>query len=541
VAVSKTTIIEAVGVAGSGGSRVEYPWEPKTWYLIRDDCPYLDVLIRGFPAQAKGDTKLEDLSETARDGAKWQRWNLETELARQRRLGEMSLALKVPKDCTLRCYVVPTSLLSYRDVIAMVEDIEAELGVDAAWDTITERPDRSWSRRSEGGRLATPTKLVGLVDDELRAAFAVRRDPFSELGPQSRRGLPLAENAVVSHWAMRRHGQLRESAASVATELKSLRSKGARRNPEGRQKRIAEETTRLVALERKITDLTGALARLSDDLELMTVVFPSPVFQRDYRLRQLLRAFAPRISEALSSVESSRSHFPPVFLNDLWELWGAIWLVKEFRRLGFEGTCSTDTANLLKSCSWHLKRDGIEVDLDYEPEPVFVDYDRLPAAHDRDMPALEWAARNQDNDVNRPFFGTELRCSPDYIIRITVSEAKSKTLMVGDACLASARHHGRGPDKSGAKPYTVENYRRTLGWATEKQIVRCHPMGGFVVFPSPATAWEGFQRLPGAGDCTLLCPSPQGDPEASRRLENLLCVLVPEIRQQEADSYGIAS
>lgn len=536
---SKTTIIEAVGVAGSDGSRVEYAWDPTTWYLIRDDYPYLDILIRGFPAQAKGDTKLENLSESARDGANWQRWNLETELARQRRLGEMSLSLKVPKDCTLRCYVVPTSLLSYRDVIAMVEDIEAELGVDAAWDTITERPDRSWSRRNEGGRLATPTQLVGLVDEELRAAFAVRRDPFSELGPQSRRGLPLAENAVVSHWALRRHGHLRESAGLVATEIKSFQSKGARRNPLGRQKKIAEEITRLVALERRIADLTGALARLSDELELMTVVFPSPVFQRDYRLRQLLRAFAPRISEALSSVESSRSHFPPVFLNDLWELWGAVWLVKEFRRLGFEGTRSTDTANLLKSCSWHLERDGIEVDIDYEAEPVFVDYDRLPAAHDRDMPALEWAARNQDNDVNRPFFGTELRCSPDYIIRIT--EAKSRTLMVGDACLASAGHHGRGPDKSGAKPYTVESYRRTLGWATEKQIVRCHPMGGFVVFPSPATAWEGFHRLPGAGDCTLLCPSPQGDQEASRRLENLLFVLVPEIRQRGADCYGIAS
>jgi hypothetical protein len=63
-------------------------------------------------------------------------------------------------------------------------------------------------------------------------------------------------------------------------------------------------------------------------------------------------------------------------------------------------------------------------------------------------------------------------------------------------------------------------------------------MGGFVVFPPPADAWVNFQRLPGAGDCTLLCPSPQGDLEASRRLESLLIVVASEIRKQEAGDCG---
>jgi hypothetical protein len=134
-------------------------------------------------------------------------------------------------------------------------------------------------------------------------------------GPQSRRGLPLAENAVVSHWAMRRGGQLRRSADAVARDLNSVRSQEAKNNPSGRQTKIADELKRLVSLERELADLRGSLARLVNDLELMTVVYPSPLLQRDYCLRQLLRAFAPRFSETLSAVESSRSHYPPVLLR----------------------------------------------------------------------------------------------------------------------------------------------------------------------------------------------------------------------------------
>lgn len=117
--------IEAVRVTGSDGIAVEYPWDPHARYLIRDDCPYLDIRTSRLRAQVK-DGKQLPLSS---DDAAWQRWDLETDLAWQRRLGEVNLPLKVPKHHTLRCYIIPTMLLSYPDVIAMVEDIEAELGV----------------------------------------------------------------------------------------------------------------------------------------------------------------------------------------------------------------------------------------------------------------------------------------------------------------------------------------------------------------------------------------------------------------------------
>jgi hypothetical protein len=114
-------------------------------------------------------------------------------------------------------------------VLVMLEDIDSELGIAAAWDMIAERPERSWSRRRDCGRTTTPLELVRLVAEELRYAHSVRHDPFRELGPQSRRGLPLSENAVVSHWAMRRHGQLGDVADLVATQLELLRCAPLRR------------------------------------------------------------------------------------------------------------------------------------------------------------------------------------------------------------------------------------------------------------------------------------------------------------------------
>lgn len=522
-------------VRGSDGVYVEYSWDSAIWYLVRDDCPHLDLLVRGNALRAKDGTKLDSLVDAAPDGTGWQRWNLEPELARQRRLGEMSLELKVPKNWMLRCYVVPTLLLGYHDVMAMVEDIETELGVPAAWDIVTERPERSWSRRGGFGQALTPTELVAFVEDELQAALSIRREPFRELGPRSRRDLPLTENAIVSHWTARRHRQLRDAADLVAAELSSFRARGARNNPEPRQVRIENEIDRLVSIERRIANITATLTRLGNVAEQTTSIYLSPLFQRDHRLRKLLRAFAPRVSEALSAVESSRSHYPPVFLNRLWELWGAVWLAKEFRKLGFTGSATADVVDITKSCSWRFQRDDIVLQLDFESYPVLVDYEQLPPAHERYLPALEWAAQHQDFDIDRPFLGSEPRCSPDYLLRITT--CNGRILMVGDACLASPKHHGKKENKSDAKPYTVERYRRTLGWVVEDEVVRCHPMGAFVVFPSPATAWKEFEHLPGAGDCTLLCPSPRSDPEASRRLIRLLAVVAPEFRRYDDDGF----
>lgn len=519
------TVIETVRVWGADGIAVEYPWKSDACYMLRDDHPYLDFRTRGYPAQARHGAKISKLPDPCEDGVQWQRWELSEELSRERRLGEISVTLKVPQDCSLRCYVIPAALVSYRDVMVMAEEIEAELGFAAVWDMVTDQTGRSWSRQSGGPRSSMPSEMTDLVEEEMRAAGAIRREPFAELGPPSRQDQPLGENALVSHWAARRSSQICDLVEALSGSLAFMTESSARNNPVGRQARIDKEVDRLRSALNDLDALKVRLATFIKEIELSTPIYPSPLMQRDHRLRILLRVFAPAASEAISETESALSHYPPLFLNRLWELWGIVWIASQLRDLGFAGPCTIEAVDSVKRCSWHLSRGGAVIELDFEAEPTLVDYGRLPPVHERDVPALEWAARHQELDVERPFLGTELKCSPDYLIRITTPTGKR--LLVGDACLASPMHHGKG-EPTGTKPYTVEKYRRTIGWADEESIVRCHALGGFVIYPPPAADWADFETVPGASDCALLCPSPQGDPEASRRLERLLGVVAPD-------------
>lgn len=522
-------MIEAVRVMDADGTWRRLPWNSGTRYLIRDDQPFLEVLVRGPPLRSKlgrqtDEAKLTVEDEHSEDGAIWQRWDLQSYLARHRRFGEFDIELLVPKSGELHCYVIPTALLDFRDVTVMIEDIESELDLPAAWDLVSERPERSWSRRTNRyGSISAPA-LIRQVEEEIVGARSIRRDPFFELGPRSRDGTPLAENAIISHWAARRCAQLRDCVTICLRELGVLRSRGDRGHPEKRKARINENTEDVKRITQRLEELTSVVARLgNDDAELATVVYPTPLFHRDVRLRLLQRAFAPLYSEAVSETEAARSTYPPVLLTRLWELWGAVWLVKEFRDMGFTGRCITSSQSSLMACSWRLQRDEIVVELDFEAEPTFVDYTRLPPPHERSLPALEWAALNQKIDPERPYVALEERCSPDYILRIT--DGEERFLIVADATLASAAHQ----KESDAKPKTVEKYRRTLGWSIDGEIVRCHPMGGFVVCPPPSDGWKPFETIIGSSDCTLLCPSPQNPSEARGRLKNLLKAISPRL------------
>lgn len=526
-------LIEAVRVLDADGVAVEHAWDPNTWYLVRDDQPYLDILTRGPKAQAVKsesehiDVKIKDLPDRTEAGAQWQRWDFEAEVARQRRLGEISLSLKVPRGCVLRCYIIPTQLLSFRDVVVMVEEIEEELGIEAAWDMLSGRRDRSWSRIAGGVRSNVPAELIKHVEEELEAARAIRRAPFEELASPSPGDTLLAENALISHWAMRRHAQVRDLAETISHVLTAQEARSRRGNPAARQFKIDNEAERLREIVVRLANLKSNLAHLVRNAELAAPISPSPLFQRDHRIRRLLRVFAPPTAQALSATQSEQSHYPPMFLNDLWELWGAVWLARQLRRLGFSGLPSVERVEAVDRCSWRLVKGVVKIELDFEAEPALVDYDRLPPVYVRTVSTMEWAARNQDLDEECPYFGLEARCSPDYLIRVTTPARKA--LMVGDACLASPKHHGKKPDKSDSKPHTVEKYRRTIGWSAEGEMIACHPLGGFALFPPPVEVWIDFEGLPAASDCTILCPRPGGDPDASYRLEQLLARVAPEL------------
>lgn len=524
--------IEAVRILDADGIAVEHPWDPDTWYLVRDDQPYLDILVTGPKAQPDRsesqhlDVKLKELPDPAHVGAQWQRWDFETEVARQRRLGELSLKLRVPSDCVLRCYIIPTKLLSFRAVTVMVEEIEEELGIEAAWDMLSGRRDRAWSCAAGGARSNVPAELIRLIEPELQAAQWIRRTPFEELASPSPRDASLAENAVISHWATRRYAQLRDVAETVSQVLDDQEARSCRPNPPRRQTKIDEEVARLRTLLGQLTNLKGNLARLINEAELTTPIYPSPLFQRDHRLRLLLRVFAPPSAQSLSESQSIQSHYPPMFLNDLWELWGAVWLARQLRRLGFSGLSSMERVETLHRCSWRLTKDAIKIELDFEAEPALADYAQVPPVYERTVSTMEWVAQHQSLDEDRPYFGLETRCSPDYLIRVTT--LSSKALLVGDACLASPQHHGTKQDRSDSKPHIVERYRRTIGWSDKGEMVGCHPFGGFALFPPPLDSWRDFEGLPAASDCTILCPQP-GALEADARLAQLLARVSPEL------------
>lgn len=518
-------------MTSSGGLATEYPWSPDACYLLGDDYPFLDVLVRGHRLKANTAVKLLERGEPAPDGAVWQRWDLEADLARGRRFAEVTLPLRVPKASTLRCYVIPTQLLDVSDVLAMLAEIESELGMAQAWDRQAKRSDRAWSRRERGVRTA-PELLVALVETELRAARDLRRRPFQELGLHARRGVPLSENALVSHWAARRQQHLQAATTSVDEQRRHATRRNSEHRAQARNDMARDEIVRLARVAQELLAARLALTPFITPLELGTGVSPGPSFQRDHRLRRLLRAFAPPEAECVSPVEAPRSQYPPVFLNHLWELWGAVWLARQLRTLGFEGGITVRGSPVPLSCSWDLRKRDVLLQLDYEPNPVLLDPSALPPAHERTMPALEWAAKRQLLDEERPFLGMEQRCSPDYILRVTTPS--QRLLVVGDGCLASPGHHGKR--KANPKPQTVEHYRRTLGWAVDGRVVRCHPMGGFVLFPPPEEAWAPFEKLENAPDCTLLCPSPRHVTGASRRLENLLHALAPEVSWQSEPS-----
>jgi len=522
------TIIKAVRVWDTDGTAIEHPWDPSKWYLIRDDQPFLEILTQGHPAAFKDRKKKLEL-KPCEDGTQWQRWDLSEELSRSRRLGEVSAALKVPKDCNLCCYVIPTALLSFRDVLTMVEDVETELGVSVAWDVSPDALDngRSWSHPSTKSISTLPAKMLDDVETEISAAASIRRNPFLELGPLSRSGTPLTENALVSQWAMRRSSQLRDLSDAFLADLEVEKSQGDMKNPDGRQTRIQLEIGRLEELLDRSVDLGARVSQYVDDLEIGTPIQLSPLFQRDYRLRNLLRAFAPNPSEAIGVSQSARSSYPPITLNHLWEMWGIVWIVKQLRGLGFLGKCSLDKINSVNRFSWHLERGLMKIKLDFEADPAFIDYEHMPPVHERAVPALEWAALNQKISHDRPFLGAEEKCSPDYLIRI-ITSTKS-VLLVGDAALATPLHHKKKIKQTETKPQIVERYRRTIGWVDGDQIVRCHPMGGFVVFPPPASEWSDLETISQARDCMLLCPGPLDDGEASTRLMALLESIVPEI------------
>lgn len=495
----------------------EWTFDETVWYVITDERPFLEFEVWGRPLVAvasREERRVDGLERVAdvNEGHFWQRWMLAEQLARDRRMGGFELPLKVPKGVVLRCYVVPSKLLDVTDFLSMIEDVQAELNRPVAWDPDRERRLRSWIREGVASRVSMRTLLLDDVREELVVAQSLRRSPVLE--PGRRRGVmdPSPENALVSHWGARRGENLTEAIAQLERELPEHRRRSREHAPEKRK----GSSEALTSMTRELDELRALRSRVLHHVavrELGAPIMFGPLAQRDHRFRRLLRAFAPPSSEVVSESESRWSRFPPVSLNGLFECWGAVWIIHQLRQLGFVGRADMAIGrDAVESCAWNLERDDIRVTLDYEPHPELLDFGSVPPIHEREQSANEWAAARQLSDAARTLFGSQARCSPDYVLRI--QGPRGHCLAVGDACLADPAHH---QDVQTSKPATVESYRRSIYWWVNDHLQACDPLGGFVLFPGPPSGWDALMRQVRHKDVWFVCPKPRGADEHARQ------------------------
>lgn len=523
-------IIDMVRYYNEDGDFIEKPWDPNASYEVRDDdaCLYFRTTVEiARPATSEKGTYqgfIEQIPDSTVIGKYWQKWDFKKDISAKRRHGEISLRLDCPRNYILRCYVIPVQLLNLRQVSEMLSEIENELGPEVAWDTLGSGRDRSWSKTLVGATSTIPAELIKNVKEEIQVARWIRRMPFEELASPSLEDSILAENAFVSHWATRRYAQVHDLVEVVVCALNCAEARRRRPNPQGRLSKVIQEADRLSKLMDDLNSLKNQLPHFVKEAELATPMYFSPLFQRDHRLRCLLRSYARVDRETASAEASQRSLYPLRFLNDLWELWGAVWLVQQLRRLGFEGMPTVEWVSSVTRCSWSLTKGEILIELDFEAHPALADYPSIPPVYDREGSFIDWLAANQELDIKRPYFGLEGTCSPDYLIRVTTPQQKQ--LIVGDASLASAAHHSSGSSKLNK----VEKYRKTIIWSADGVPIGCHFLGGFVIYPPPTSVWSELECPAGAPDCTILCPQPGGDCEANDRFTLMLTRVVPEIR-----------
>lgn len=523
----RSTEIRRIRTYTAGGGSTEQPFYSGVSYIINDQAPYFELEVTGPPVQPiPGHVRPyfggRIPEETWISGQPyWQRFEFGSELSRDRRMGGFEIPLRIPSDVVIRYYVVPSKLLGVMDIWCMIERVETEIGRPIAWDPDRRKTVRSWFRDASSPTVSMVSLLLESIESELRAAWALRRDPPTEIGRHGDYD-PVPECSLVSRWASRRASDLTQMRARIERDRDEYTRRTREPSPTNRREPLESllQTTREY-LER----LDSLLPKVLGEVRLEELASPiefGPITQRDHRLRLLLRAFAPSRIQIVAADPSSWSQFPPVSLNRLFEAWGVVWMVERLRSIGFTGSIDQALGNdQLEGARWILTRDQVTVIIDYEPHPAQLRFGSLPELGQRTVSAVEWAILNQPVDQERPLYGSEERCSPDYVVRL--EGPSGRVLAVGDATLADPAHQRPREGKSAV----VATYRRSIYWRVGEQILGCDVLGGFVIFPGPTGMWSLLERESRRQDIWLFCPVPHAeDSDASRLFADFINRLV---------------
>lgn len=459
------------------------------------------------------------------------------DISTERRFGLSCFVLDSPK-VAINYYVIPSKILSSIDVLWMIRDIEKMFDSFQVWADDDSRMRAYANFHEYNSFIAQFSTMIKYVKEELSAAQALTRSPYKEIHPNKLSHIILPENNLVTNWAIKRNNELVLLEDKLRVNAAELRTRSPNKILPMRLKELNSRLERNKLLQ---DDLGTIVAKLSSYIkDAPSSIELSPAMQRDYRLRGLLRAFAPPKKEALTFDNSFLSTLPPIRLPDLFEIWCSVILIRWFEALGFQVSSSRSfkdeaSGRLVGSLGEMLFEDVI-VTLNYEEQPRRIQ--NIPKNTDRADTALKWAGRTQCEDDD--LFGIVNQCTPDFIIKIT--GPKGYALAVGDATLADPQH----TKNAGTKEGKLNTYRYGLGWRIGGETIGCHAQGIFLMYPGPHDQWSNLEEKLSEYDCYLFSPTATNElsapPESFRHMINSLIssVSITERELYEIPSKGVS-
>lgn len=493
-------------------------FDPESVYPVSDDAPYVLVAAPKRPRITLEQDSLKSQVVDPRPpltipdtNLVWFRLPLfiKSQLSEGRPLGFGELRLRSPR-VVVRYYLWPRRLFRFEQWADMLAQCRAELGV-APWTASGDRHVGVEVSSHAGGLDASA--CLEQLEHELRAAHQILRRPFSEAWSDDVTAgalPPLPENELVLRWMSRRRPLARQLVLHLEQAVEHLREEldlrsGNRPAQNGYEQQLVKRETEL----RRALRARGSLKHLSESLvsSPRAGLILTPAMFRDHRLRRLLSALRPSLEEHLRNNMERRSSLPVLRTPQLFELWGAVWLIRVLRGADWEVSPpqgrregSDRFLGELSHARWRLTRGAYKLTLDWNPTPRVV----TPiAVGERCQPGLAWAASHlrAGGEVGNCIFATR-PATPDYVLRVTGPAGFA--FGIGDASLADPKH------QKGQKVETITRYVREVAWLPPggSDVVTCAPLGLFLLLPGPREGWEKLLTTAAALDCRVFAPVP---------------------------------
>ncbi len=520
--------ISMIAVRSATAERFDVlPYDEPFVVQLDDRCPelYFAATSNRIALERGGDGERKQLAPEVitsaglpAEGLTWFSWKpLGGEIAEQRRFGTFAARLRGAPEARLECYLWPASLFDRAQLVRILAEIEAELGCAVVWDAANLRSRaHAEAIRSAGGQRDL---LIQDVDQELGCAQGLVLLPYRELGVLSRSHTTdvlddLPEHRLMSAWCRKRVADLLQHESALMATLREVEARlsscGPKRAAEVRRERddCSQRLSELRTVQTRVWSLFAHVRHLQSEVAV------TPAVQRDFRLRRLLQAFQSKLSERPIMDQSSYSALPMLKAPDIFEVWGAVRMVRALRELGWTGDAPHVTgppthgfAGSITHAVWTLSREGERLRFEFQPTSIQVNLGDAPGLHERTISRWTWAAE-QIEERDTLLSGKER--SPDYLL--IWSSGDCCAFAIGDASLANPEF------SDGTKKIEkVGRYQAELRWKSgDDRLLSCQEPNAFVVFPGPRTRWTGAAEQEASKEHRLICPVPEPDDEVAR-------------------------